>query len=308
MSTRGARGLAFGLIVLLTLASEIAHGATASVEPTMFETPEEAFQMLAAAVRADDTKALLGMLGKTARPLISSGDPVADRAARAQFVQAYDASHQLQAGQGVIVLVIGRDNFPFPIPLVPDGPKWRFDAAAGEDEILRRAIGRNELGAVQVCLAYADAQRQYYAEARDSSDVLQFAQRLGSTTGKRDGLYWPTKAGEPRSPLGERVARARADGAGSAPAMPFFGYLYRILTAQGPDAAGGAYGYLANGKMIGGFALVASPARWGASGVMTFLVNHDGAVYEKNLGPKTAEIARQMKSFNPDQSWKRVEP
>lgn len=308
MSTSGARGLALGLIVLLALASESAHGATASVEPRMFETPEEAFQMLVAAIRADDTQALLAILGKAARPLISSGDPVPDRAARAQFVQAYDASHQLQAGQGVIVLVIGQDNFPFPIPLVPDGPKWRFDAAAGEDEILRRTIGRDELGAVQVCLAYADAQRQYYAEARDSSDVLQFAQRLGSTTGKRDGLYWPTKAGEPRSPLGERVARARADGAGSAPPVPFLGYLYRILTAQGPDAAGGAYGYVANGKMIGGFALVASPARWGVSGVMTFLVNHDGVVFEKNLGPKTGEIARQMKSFNPDQTWKHVEP
>ena len=308
MSTSGARGLSLGLIVLLALASESAHGATASVEQRMFETPEGAFQMLAAAVRADDTKALLGMLGKAARPLISSGDTVADRAARAQFVKSYDASNRLQAGQGQIVLVIGQDNFPFPIPLVPDGPKWRFDAAAGEDEILRRAVGRNELGAVQVCLAYADAQREYYSESRDSSDVLQFAQRLGSTTGKRDGLYWPTKAGEPRSPLGERVAKARAEGAGSAPAVPFLGYLYRILTAQGPDAAGGAYGYLANGKMIGGFALVASPARWGASGVMTFLVNHAGVVYEKNLGPKTAEIARQMKSFNPDQTWKRLEP
>jgi Protein of unknown function (DUF2950) len=208
----------------------------------------------------------------------------------------------------MIVLIIGRDDFPFPIPLVPEGPKWRFDTAAGEDELLRRTIGRNELAAVQVCLAYADAQREYYAEYRDSSGVLQYAQRLGSTTGKRDGLYWPTKAGEPRSPLGERVATARADGTGSGRPVPFNGYLYRILTAQGSGAPGGAYGYVANGKMIGGFALVAVPAVWGASGVMTFLVSHEGVVYEKNLGPKTAEIARQMKTFNPDQSWRRVEP
>jgi len=298
-------GLFLTAIVLLTSSLASAAG------PMAFGSPEEAFRALITAVREHDTRALLTILGPGARPLVSSGDPVADRQAGERLVQAYDVANTIEAGNGRVVLVVGKDGFPFPIPVVPDGPVWRFDTHRGQEEILARRIGRNELSAIQVCLAYTDAQREYYAEPRDGSGLLQFAQRLASSPGKHDGLYWETKAGEPPSPLGELVAHARAEGYGRERATgpgTYHGYQYRILTAQGPDAAGGAYDYVANGKMIGGFAMVAFPARWGASGVMTFLVSHDGVVYEKNLGPDTARLARDLKQFNPDSTWRHVEP
>jgi hypothetical protein len=274
-----------------------------------FASPEEAVAALVKAVKAGDQKALLKILGPEGRALISSGDPVADRNARQHFGAEYDRAHRLEGGNGKLVLYVGQDGFPFPIPLVPDGIVWRFDTRAGREEILNRRIGKNELAAIQVCLAYVDAQREYYAEDRNADGLREYATRFASTPGKRDGLYWATKPGEKPSPLGPLVVKARAEGyrkgQGSAPA-PYHGYYYRILTAQGPGAPDGAYDYLVRGRMIGGFALVAFPAQYGVSGVMTFIVNHAGIVYEKDLGTNTAAIARGIKRFDPGPTWKKV--
>jgi hypothetical protein len=273
-----------------------------------FASIEEATQALVAAIRAGDQKAMLAILGEEGKGLVYSGDPVADRGARERFVAAYDAKHSLEAGGGKVVLVVGNDDFPFPIPLVPDGPSWRFDTAAGREEIVNRRVGQNELNTIQVCLAYVDAQREYYARDPDNNGLLQYARTFASSPGKRDGLYWPTNAGESPSPLGPLVARARGEGYSktSSSPVPYWGYYYRILTAQGKDAPGGAYDYLAHGRLIGGFALVAYPAQYGVSGVMTFMVNHDGVVYQKDLGPNSAAMARAMKEFNPDSTWKKI--
>ena len=273
-----------------------------------FESDEEAAQALVDALKSGDQKAMLAVLGDEGKSVISSGDAVGDRSARERFVAAYDEKHRLDAGGGKVILVVGSDDFPFPIPIVPDGPSWRFDTAAGKEEILNRRIGRNELNTIQVCLAYVDAQREYYARDPDGDALLQYAQTFASSPGKRDGLYWPTNPGEPPSPLGPLVARARGEGYSKRSPDPvtYWGYYYRILTAQGKDAPGGAYDYLAHGHLMGGFALVAYPARYGMSGVMTFIVNQDGVVYQKDLGQKSAAIARAMKQFNPDSTWKKI--
>jgi hypothetical protein len=271
-----------------------------------FGSPAEAVTALIHAIRADDKNALLAILGPEAKTLVSSGDPVADKNAGERLAADYDRAHRLEGGGGKVILYVGADDFPFAIPLVPDGPLWRFDTAAGKDEILNRRIGKNELEAIQVCLAYVDAQREYYATARNTDGIREYSRRLGSTPGKRDGLFWSTKPGDPPSPLGPLLARARGEGYGKGQGgkpAPYHGYYYRILTAQGPGAPGGAYDYLARGRMIGGFALVAFPAQYGVSGVMTFMVNHDGVVYQKDLGPNTAALAEAIKQFNPDAGW-----
>ena len=191
---------------------------------------------------------------------------------------------------------------------MPEGPRWFWDTDAGDDELLYRRIGRNELATIQVCLAYVDAQREYYSRDRGAG-MLEYAQHLESTKGKRDGLYWPTKPGERPSPIGPLIAEARAAGytrPEPGKRAPYHGYLYRLLRAQGPDAPGGAYDYVVKGHMIGGFALVAYPATYGVSGIMTFLVNHDGVVYQKDFGPKTTQVANAMKTFNPDKTWKKI--
>ncbi|HEY2994544.1 MAG TPA: DUF2950 domain-containing protein [Methylomirabilota bacterium] len=276
-----------------------------------FVSAEDATEALVTALRAGDTKTVVGVLGSSARTLISSGDAVSDRQTREKFLQAYDAAHRLIPYGSRTVLEVGSDNWPFPIPIVKTrDERWYFDTRQGRDEILARRIGRNELFTMQTCLAYVDAQREYYAEDRNGDGVLQYARQFASTPGKRDGLYWPTGPGEPPSPLGDLVVRARAEGyrrdASGGPTA-FHGYLYRILTAQGPAAPDGAYDYIVAGRMIGGFALVAFPAQYGASGVMTFIVNHDGVVHEKDLGPKTRDLARAMKKFDPDSTWKKAE-
>ena len=273
-----------------------------------FGSAEEAVDALVAALRAHKTAELISILGGESRPLIVSGDPVADRRGRERFVQAYDEAHALAVNGAATTLRIGKDEWPFPIPIVKDGERWRFDSRQGRDEIVARRIGRNELYTIQTCLAYVDAQREYWAEDRMGGGVLQYAQKFVSTPGKRDGLYWPTRPGEPDSPLGQLVARARGEGYRrdkSGGPTPYHGYLFRILTSQGPDAPDGAYDYLIRGMMIAGFGLVAYPAQYGASGVMTFIVNHDGVVYEKDLGPTTAADAAAMRSFNPDSTWKK---
>jgi len=296
------------LLLALVLAADLARVVhSADAKQRTFESPEAAVEALINAFRADDRKAQLDVLGSESHALVYSGDDVADRNARARFAAEYDRAHRLAGGGGKVILFVGQDDFPFPIPLVPDGPVWRFDSVAGKEEILNRRIGRNELETIQVCLAYVDAQREYYSEDRNADGIREYAQKFASTPGKHDGLYWPTKPGETLSPLGPLVVRARGEGyrAGDTP-VPYHGYFYRILTGQGPGASDGAYDYRAHGRMIGGFALVAFPAQYGVSGVMTFIVNHEGIVYQKDLGPNTATVARAMKVFNPDKTWQKV--
>ena len=262
------------------------------------------------AIKADDRKVLLDILGPEGVTLVDSGDAVADRNARQRFAAEYDRAHRLEGGGGKVVLYVGADDFPFPDSARPGGPRLalRYEGGEGGDP---EPPHREERArhAIQVCLAYVDAQREYYSEDRNADGLREYAQRFASTSGKRDGLFWETKAGEAPSPLGPLVAQARIEGYGGkarGTPVPYHGYYYRILTAQGPGAPDGAYDYLAHGRMIGGFALVAFPAQYGVSGVMTFIVSHAGVVYQKDLGPNTAAIARGIKLFNPDGSWRKA--
>ena len=285
--------------------------AFAAAKQKSFASPEDAVKELIASVKAGDAKAMLAVLGTDAKPIIQSGDAAADKAGRERFVKAYEEANRLEkSGDAKVVLSVGKDNWPMPIPIVKDAAGWRFDTKAAKEEILNRRIGRNELSAIQAVQAFVDAQREYYLRNPQNDMLLHYAQKFISAQGKRDGLYYPTKSGEPPSPLGPLFAGARPVGyekgkniAGKP--VPYHGYQFRILKRQGPDAPGGAYDYVAQGRMIGGFALVAYPASYGNSGVMTFLVSHDGVVYEKDLGPETIAIAQKITQFNPDKSWKK---
>jgi hypothetical protein len=271
-----------------------------------YKTPDEAATALIGAAKAADRPALMRVLGPGSAEIVSSGDEVADASARKRVIEAYDTKHQVvMEGADKAVLVIGNEEWPFPIPLVRKDGIWRFDTAAGRDEILFRRIGRNELNAIQASLAYVDAQQEYAEKGIGGNGV--YAQRIVSQPGKKDGLYWPAQSGDDESPLGELAAAASAAGyrAGQERA-PYHGYYYKILTRQGANAPGGALDYIARGKMIGGFALVAYPAEYRNSGVMTFIVNHQGNIYQKDLGPDTAGIASGMTAFNPDSTWQRV--
>jgi hypothetical protein len=307
---RDVRGGTVALLATLILIAGLSHALAAGKQRT-FASPEEAVKELVESARSNDSKALLEIFGSDAQSLVSSGDKVDDRKARERFVAAYDEAHNLaKESDNRAVLSVGKDEWPFPIPVVSSGGRWRFDAKAGQHELLNRRIGNNELSAIQVCLAYVDAQRDYWQLNPEKSDLLHYARKVNSTKGKRDGLYWEAKPGEDPSPLGPLVAKAQQEGyrgkASSAKRVPYHGYYYRTLTAQGPHASGGAYDYLAHGELIGGFALVAYPAQWASSGVMTFIVNHEGVVYEKNLGKNTTSIAESMKKFDPDPTWQKV--
>ncbi|HLF22904.1 MAG TPA: DUF2950 domain-containing protein [Burkholderiales bacterium] len=275
-----------------------------------FDSPEAGVAALVAAVEANDVAALRAILGTHGETLFSSGDAVADGKYRAAFSNAYRRANTIEAtGDALATLVIGKDRWPLAIPLVKSNGAWYFDTQKGEQEILDRRIGRNELATIQVCLAIVDAQRDYVAKDRDSNGLLEYASKFVSTPGMHDGLYWEPPPGESPSPLGPLLAAAAKGGYASAnpfESSPYHGYFFRILTQQGKDAPGGAYDYLVRGKLIGGFAVVAYPARYGVSGVMTFIVNHNGAVYQKDLGKNTAVIAAALTSFNPDPSWKRL--
>jgi len=302
----------FSVLAALVVVATVATNAACAEEiaPKHFAAPEDAVKALVDALRAHDQKALLEIFGSSGDKLISSGDEVADHKASEDFVAKYDKANSLaKSGDGEAILQVGRDEWPFPIPLKKSAAGWSFDAAAGKEELLDRRIGRNELDAMNACLAFVDAQREYYSLNPEHDKLHHYAQFFASSPGKRDGLYWDTEAGEDESPLGASFARARAQGykGKHGQAEPFHGYYYRILTAQGANAAGGAYDYLAHGKMIGGFALVAYPAEYGNSGVMTFVVNQDGVLFEKDLGPSTARASQAIKTFNPDSTWKRAE-
>jgi DUF2950 family protein len=280
------------------LAATLAYGAGAK----RFASPEEAAQALIAAARANDPAALIDVLGPEAKEVVRSGDAAVDKQARERFVKAWGEANKLErAGDGMALVVIGRDGWVFPFPIVKQGASWAFDSSEGKEEILNRRIGRNELSAIKAVQAYVDAQREYYLRNPQGDKLLQYAQRFASSPGRRDGLYFPVKPGEPESPLGPLFDRLKG---GAAKRTPYHGYYYRILVGQGSKAKGGAYGYVAQGRMIGGFALVAWPAVYGNTGIVTFLVNHDGVVYQKDLGPGTAAAVGRIKVFNPDESWK----
>jgi hypothetical protein len=299
----------FAMLTSLAAASLIVASASIAAAQQTYKTPEAAVDALVATAKSGDQREALVVLGRDGEDIISSGDKVSDDAARQRFVASYDAKHQIaMEGDDKAVLVIGDNDYPFPIPLVRKNGQWSFDTEAGRREILYRRIGHNELDAIQTCLAFVDAQDEYAEKDRTGAGAGVYAERFISQPGKKDGLYWPTAQGEEESPLGELFAAASRQGyrAGEG-RSPYHGYYYKILTRQGPAAVGGAADYVVQGKMIGGFALVAYPAEYRNSGVMTFLVNHNGTVFQKNLGPKTAELAEAMTSFNPDPSWKKVE-
>ena len=272
-----------------------------------FPSPEDAAAALAVAVKGGTKREILKVLGRGAEDIIESGDDVADEQTRKEFISTYDAKHSIKAeGNKKATLILGADDFPFPIPLVNNRTGWEFDPAAGRVEILYRRIGRNELDAIQTSLAYVDAQNEYAEKDRTGEGTGVYAQRIVSSPGKKDGLFW--RDDRDPSPLGDLAAQASAEGykAGEEPS-PYHGYYFRILKAQGSDAPGGALNYVVKGKMIGGFALIAWPAEYGNSGVMTFLVNHAGTVYEKDLGKRTDFVAKRLFLFDPDQTWKKVD-
>ena len=274
-----------------------------------FKTPAEAANALVSAVRGGAPEAVLRVLGRGGRDIASSGDNAADAEMRQRFLAAYDQKNEITMdGDRRAIMVIGQEDFPFPIPLIQRDGRWLFDTAAGRQEVLHRRIGRNEVHAIQASLAYVDAQLEYAERDRTGTGAGVYARRFVSQPGKRDGLYWPTAEGEELSPLGDLVAQASTEGYRlGGPRAPFHGYFYKILTKQGPAARGGAMDYVVRGRMIGGFALAAYPAEYRNSGVMTFIVNHDGVIYQKDLGRQTAFIAFRMPSFNPDSSWSKAD-
>jgi hypothetical protein len=271
----------------------------------VYPSADEAVAALVQAVAGNDPQAIEAVLGPGSKRLVESGDPVADKAGREGFTKAYNASHSIEPHGDQAYLVIGADAFPFPIPLHHGGDGWRFDVRAGAEQILDRRIGREELDAIEVCRAIVEAERDYASEDRTGSGVAQYAGKFVSDPGKKNGLYWPSSAGEAQSPLGPLVTSARAQGY-HGHHVPYHGYYYKLLTRQGPHATGGARNYIVKGHMIGGFAVVAYPAKWGDSGVMTFVVDEDGTVYEKSLGRGTAKTAAAMTRYDPDASWKPV--
>jgi hypothetical protein len=317
--------LAAGTLSAAPAALPAQSAMTASAQAT-FASPDEALQALVAAAEAKDRAALAKLFGPEHEQLLS-GDEVEDNQDLAEFASAAQESAQLRkVSDTKYTITIGRDNWPTPVPLIQKDGKWLFDTKAGLEEVLNRRIGENELSAIATCRAYAVAQWEYYTEGDwDHDGVAEYARKLISTAGHHDGLYWETPEGENPSPLGKLIAAASAEGYASAdqtseavgkggsdkehPSFdhaPYHGYYFKILTRQGAHAPGGKYGYLINGNMIAGYALVAYPDKWGNSGVMTFIINQQGRVYQKNLGPATSKLASAMTEYNPDPSWKLV--
>jgi hypothetical protein len=273
-----------------------------------FAKPSDGVKALVAAARAGDETQLLALLGPDGKDLVASGDPVADKKSMESFVKMYDTKHSLSVtAPGYVNLLVGANDWPMPIPVVRDGTIWYFDSARGRDEIVNRRIGENELGAIAVCEGYYRAQKEYAAKGHDGLPAKLYAQKFASEPGKQNGLYWPVDAGKPQSPLGPAVAAATAEGYGGGGPEPYHGYIYKRLQSQGPDAPGGAKTYIVNGKQSGGFALLAYPAKYGSSGIMTFIINQDGVTYQKDLGDHTESAAAAMATFNPDQSWSEIQ-
>jgi len=296
------------LIAIVALAASPAMAVGGAEGQKSFVSPQQAVAALVAAVQDNNDTELLGILGPGSEDLISSGDRVADQNGRARFLKAYEEKNSLeQKDEGHAVLLVGGKDYPFPIPIVRQGDAWLFDTQAGMEEILNRRIGRNELQTIEVMHAYTDAQREYACMKRKGCRP-EFAQKFASSEGKKDGLYWKAGEGAEESPFGPLIARATEEGyAGGLdqdPPEPFHGYYFKILKTQGQHAKGGAFDYVADGKMVLGFALVAYAAKYGASGIMTFIVNQEGVIYEKDLGEDTAAAAAAITTFDPDDTWK----
>lgn len=294
-----------GVAVLLAACMPTPSVAQEKGEKT-FSSAEEAASALAAAAQSNDENAVIEILGPRAKPICTSGDATQDAENKANFVKRYQQMHRLvKEPDGTTTLYIGAENWPYPLPLVNKGKGWYFDTAAGEQEILYRRIGRNEISAIRILKELVPAQKQYY-----SMEGGEYAQQTFSDEGKHNGLYWKVSEGQPQSPIGPLVAQANAEGYNkgqAGPPTPYRGYLFRVLTAQGKDASGGAESYIVDGKMTKGFAFVAYPAEYRSSGVMTFIVGSDGVVYQKDLGKKTEVAGKIMKDYNPDSTWQKVE-
>jgi hypothetical protein len=310
------RRIAFTARILL-LAIFIPLSACKKSEPekpsiSTFASPDDASSALLAAARSGDQNAILAIFGPDAKDVIHSADPVADKNAVNEFVAGYDVMHRWRKmPDGGLILLVGADNFPFAIPLKKNaGGQWYFDTAAGKDEVLNRRIGRNELAIIEVCEAVADAQAEYFSHPHDGEKTKQYAVKFISDPGKQNGLYWQSPDGQPASPLGPMAANAAAEGytKKSEGQTPFHGYYFKMLTGQTANTPGGAKDYMVNGKMTGGFAFVAYPAEYGNSGVMTFIINQDGVLLQKDLGKTTTETATAMSKFDPDSTWTVVVP
>ena len=283
--------------------------ATPKAGQTTFASPEEAVSALEAAVTAGDKAALPKLFGPASSEF-SSGDVVADKTAYALFAKRLGKlTNLVKRSDSTVILYLGAENWPFQFPIVRAGDRWFFDGDAGLEEMFNRRIGANELHTIRVCREYVRSQREYADEDRDGDEVLEYAQHFNSNPGMKNGLYWQTSDEDDESPLGPLVAYASAGSYNlqQEGPQPFHGYYFRILTRQAARAPGGAYGYVINGNMIGGFALVAYPATWGSSGLTTFIVNHQGKVYQKDLGPRTAALAAGMRAYNPDATWTLVD-
>jgi len=298
------RRFALALLVAVPLAAGAAPQET-------FATPEAAIDALMAALKADSDQSMIAIFGEEYKALVVNSDKAASSATRAKILAAMQTLRVLNApAPDRRVLLIGDEAWPVPIPLVRSGDRWRFATEEGEDEIINRRIGGNERNAIYVLRAYVDAQRVYASKDRDGDGVLQYAQKLASAPGKHDGLFWPADAakGEEPSPFGPLIAESAGYLKGHAAGDPYRGYHFRILTRQGKDAPGGAYNYVINGRMLAGFAMIAYPADWGKSGVMSFIVSHNGNVYQKDLGKNSAAIGAKMTAFEPGAGWKVVAP
>lgn len=309
MMLPGMRNL-FTAAVLVLLMAITGMTAEAASKQKSFATPEDAVKAFIAALKADNDKEIMAIFGEGSKDLMYSGDPVSDKERRKKGIEAFDKKNSLVKEGEKMVLVIGENDWPFPIPLVKQGGSWIFDTKAGRVEILHRRIGENELSTIKTMHEIVDAEQEYAMVPRDGDNMVKYAGIFLSDPGKKNGLYWQTKEGEEPSPLGELIAKAKAGGykkGSSEKPKPYNGYYYLMLNKQGKNASGGAFDYVVKGKQIAGFAVVAYPAKYGNSGVMSFLVNQDGAVYQKDLGRNTEKTAKAMKTFDPDKTWKKVE-
>jgi hypothetical protein len=298
----------FGLVVALGLVFGCARKESSPAQ-TVFTSPEDAAVALVDALKANDTAQLTKILGPDSRKILSSGDDVADKQAREVFLAAYAEKAQLSTEGDHTILSIGAEEWPVPIPLVKDGTNWRFDTAAGMQEVLFRRIGNNELTIMQLCRTYLEAQKEYASKGHDGNARGIYARKFASSTGKHDGLYWKSDNPNDQSPLGDLAAQAASDGYSKSEGKPapFYGYYFRILTQRGSSAPGGALDYVVNGEMKNGFALIAYPAEYKNSGVMTFIIDDKGTTYQKDLGTETAKVAAEINAFDPDSSWGKAE-
>jgi hypothetical protein len=306
---KGFARFATAAVVAVSLGSSFAPAFAQRPGQQTFASAQDAAHALFVAMQSQDEQAPLRVLGSDAKEILSSGDPTEDADARVGFVVRYEATHRfVTEANGTVTLVVGAENWPMPIPLVNNHGKWYFDTDAGKDEILFRRIGKNELAAEDACRALVEAQKEYFRSA-PAGFSKQFAQKLVSEEGRHDGLYWHGAYDEFDSPINSLIAYAYGTGSKNqvGDPVPFHGYFFRILTSQGPHAIGGAKNYIVNSVMTGGFAFIAYPAEYRSSGVMTFIVDESGTIYEKDLGPDTAKVAEAITAYDPDSTWHRAE-